>query len=932
MRRLAFYLRYALRNITRGGRWTTLAIFSIAAGVATVVALRGLGLAISDSLIENIAVENKGDILLSKGSFDDGFGAAFGTEDAAYFNDASVQNILRWADDNNATASVFVSGSGVQVSRVNDGSEEEATQSSGISTPFGDVAFISTTYIEPGNYPSNYTITALEPEGVPLGDLYTDELDAVISENLADQQNIAVGDHIRISGTEDEFIVRGIVAASHESGLRNLFSSFFGFMYLELDDVRAAIDPEIRPNKIAIDFSDSTVLTENLVNESIEELRNLSRDGEWTRSQDVFDLLEGYTVISQLLGDFIVVMGLGALLIGGVGIMNTMIVMVRRRTTEIAAVKTFGLKGRQVAALFLTEGLLLGLFGSVIGCVIGVLLGGVVNQYGEAFLQQALPWRIYPEALLYGMTLGMVITAIFGLAPILTALQVRPGIILRPNETHVPSLGVFQTIGLMLLVTLLIGLIVGQIIRPSFLLGPDNFVDTNPYFPYIVGVIGVAATLAFLGVLIMVLWVIVWIVGKLPSFGIVELRLALRNLSTNRLRTATTLLALSAGMFALSSITFVGEGTRELLNLQLTSQLGGNVLAFPISPGALGSVGSIAINGALANVEGIRSRNSFNPYGANLIAINGQPIEIEGLRTDTRDADRFMNGDVDFLNPEVQAFFQWDNFIVWETDNDALYERLSTIAVGRNLTTADAGQPYLIGPADTASLLGIEVGSTVTYTVHGNRYDLEVIGLTGSSAQSMMGAGGSVIVAPGVVSTVPEFRFYTFDVAEESVNEALVNLSAIRIPPTFSLDISFIDTLISRLINQFAALPTVVGLLSLAAAAVIMANTVALATLERRRQIGILKALGLRSNRVLLVMLIETTIIALLSALLGIGLSSLFVSLFTGLSGTPIPLPTDSRLAAAALVAAAVLIGLVSTFLSANVAIRERVMNVLRYE
>ena len=114
------------------------------------------------------------------------------------------------------------------------------------------------------------------------------------------------------------------------------------------DDVRAAIGPEIRPNKIAIDFSDSTVLTENLVNESIEELRNLSRDGEWTRSQDVFDLLEGYTVISQLLGDFIVVMGLGALLIGGVGIMNTMIVMVRRRTTEIAAVKTFGLKGRQV--------------------------------------------------------------------------------------------------------------------------------------------------------------------------------------------------------------------------------------------------------------------------------------------------------------------------------------------------------------------------------------------------------------------------------------------------------------------------------------------------------------------------------------------------------------------------------------------------------
>ncbi|MCA9892235.1 MAG: FtsX-like permease family protein [Anaerolineae bacterium] len=929
MTRLAFYLRYAFRNITRGGRWTTLAIFSIAAGVATVVALRGLGLAIGDSLIENIAVELKGDVLVYKGNFGDGFGASFGSEDSAYFNDNSVQNILRWAEDRGATASPFVRGSAVQVSRIGEDGEQSV---GGITSSFGDVSFISTTYIEPGNYPSNYQITALDPAGVPLGDLFTDDLDAVISQNLADQQNIGVGDHIRISGTEDEFIVRGIVDTSQEAGLRNIFSSFFGFMYLEMDDVQRSINPDIRPNAIAIDFPDSTVLTPDFINQSIEELRDLSRDGEWTRAEDVFELLEGYTAISQILGDFIVVMGLGALLIGGVGIMNTMIVMVRRRTTEIAAVKTFGLKGRQVAAMFLTEGLLLGFMGSVIGCVIGVLLGGVVNHYGETFLQQALPWRIYPEALLYGMTLGMVITAIFGLAPILTALQVRPGIILRPNETHVPSLGIFQTIGLMLLVTFLIGLIVGQIIRPSFLLGPDTFVQENPYFPYLVGVIGVAATLAFLGVLVMVLWVIVWIVGKLPSFGIVELRLALRNLSTNRLRTATTLLALSAGMFALSSITFVGEGTRELLNLQLTSQLGGNVLAFPISPGALSSVGSLAVKAALSNVEGIKSSNSFNPYPADLIAINGQPIDIEGVPQRTENGSRFMDSDVDFLDPKVQAYFQWDNFVVWETNNDALYDRLSTIVRGRNLSTEDIGQPYLIGPLQTAEVLGIDVGSVLTYRVGNRNYDIEVIGLSGASAQSMMGSGGSVIVAPGVIQSAASFQFYTFDVEEESINQALVNLSAIRIPPTFAIDVSFIDTLVSRLINQFAALPTVVGLLSLAAAAVIMANTVALATLERRRQIGILKAIGLRSNRVLAVMLIETVIIALLSAVLGIGLSSLFVTLFTGLSGTPIPLPTDSRLAALALVGAAVLIGLISTFLSANVAIRERVMNVLRYE
>ncbi|MCA9891273.1 MAG: hypothetical protein KC546_23005, partial [Anaerolineae bacterium] len=78
---------------------------------------------------------------------------------------------------------------------------EDGEQSvGGITSSFGDVSFISTTYIEPGNYPSNYQITALDPAGVPLGDLFTDDLDAVISQNLADQQKIGVGDHIRSSG------------------------------------------------------------------------------------------------------------------------------------------------------------------------------------------------------------------------------------------------------------------------------------------------------------------------------------------------------------------------------------------------------------------------------------------------------------------------------------------------------------------------------------------------------------------------------------------------------------------------------------------------------------------------------------------------------------------------------------------------------------
>ena len=77
-------------------------------------------------------------------------------------------------------------------------------------------------------------------------------------------------------------------------------------------------------------------------------------------------------------------------------------------------------------------------------------------------------------------------------------------------------------------------------------------------------------------------------------------------MSTQRLRTATTLLALSAGMFALSSITFVGEGTRQLLTDVLGQSFGGNVLAIPVIPSFDDRLISLAernLNGALDDVS-----------------------------------------------------------------------------------------------------------------------------------------------------------------------------------------------------------------------------------------------------------------------------------------------------------------------------------------
>ena len=270
---------------------------------------------------------------------------------------------------------------------------------------------------------------------------------------------------------------------------------------------------------------------------------------------------------------------------------------------------------------------------------------------------------------------------------------------------------------------------------------------------------------------------------------------------------------------------------------------------------------------------------------------------------------------------------------VWDSDKPDIYSGQGTAVAGRMLSLDDRGQQLIVLPLESASQLEIQVGQLIDMEIEDSRaIQFEVVGIIDSATAFATDSGAGALVPPDVLPATlkPDFKFYTYQVPPAELNRALAELSAVIF--AFAIDVQFIDGLIGRLIDQFAAIPTIVGLLSLFAAAVIMANTVALSTLERRRQIGILKAIGLKSGRVLRVMLIESSLVGLLSAVIGIGLSALIISLLSAAGGIVIPLPEDARITAVALLIASIIIGWTATFLSARVAIKERVMNVLRYE
>lgn len=884
MQRLMFYFQYAARNLWRSRRWSTFGVFSIAAGVATMVALRSLGLAIGDSLTENIRSSNKGDLTVKVEG--DGFAlAARSPEDIQVFTEAQLQTMRALAASLDARVTEYSFNGGAQVTKLD-------------AQTIGKPQFINAFYIDPATYPVTADIYALDPPGVPLGQLFQGGNEVVVSQNLAEREQIAVGDTVRVTGTEALFIVRGIVPTEAQAGLRQLISEeflsvIFGFAYFDRALAGTVLPVNPGANRVSFVLPDGTP-PEQIMAAEDNLRRSLPGDRYFVEIDTTPELLYENQFIADVISRFVVVMGLGAMLIGGVGIINTTLVMVRRRTEEIAALKTFGLKARQVSALFMAEAFLLGLMGSLVGGLVGTLLGGMTNRFGAALIQQSLPWRIYPEAILFGLALGVIVTVVFGVLPVLMAARVRPAIILRPNETHIAPIGFFQALVAIYLVVVSMGLIAGQIV--------GNVTA---------GIIGVAVTIALLGILAGFLWIVVWLIGKLPTFGWVEMRLALRNLSTRRMRTATTLLALSAGMAALSGIAFFGAGVSEIINFTFTRTLGGNVLILPLLPS---NFAQPLIDGRIATLEGVEYRTQLKLYDGRVRLVDGREPYW---------------GDFQFVN-------------LTERNTGDPNPPATRVEAGRALTPEDSGQRVaVIAQSRKFEDYVFQPGQVITVDVFGQngaqgRIDLEIVGVAPGPglANASVAFSGDIQVPMGTLESLgfsPDFQLNLVQVAPESLNEALLGLSSL--PLTFSFDISFVDSVFRLLIDQFSAVPILVGLLSLGAAAVIMANTVALATLERRRQIGILKAIGLKGDRVLRIMLLENILIALLGAVLGIGLSALGVVVMTAFGMEDVQLiPPDAAPIAILLVLAAVGIGALATFLSASVAVRERVLNVLRYE
>ena len=138
------------------------------------------------------------------------------------------------------------------------------------------------------------------------------------------------------------------------------------------------------------------------------------------RSQDMLEQAQQLQSMSESTNMQLIWIASISLLVGGIGVMNIMLVSVTERTSEIGLKKAIGAKKRRIRMQFLTEAAVLTGLGGIIGVVSGIALAQLISKMMQ------IPVAIDVTAILVSVVFSMLIGVIFGLLPAVKAANLNP--------------------------------------------------------------------------------------------------------------------------------------------------------------------------------------------------------------------------------------------------------------------------------------------------------------------------------------------------------------------------------------------------------------------------------------------------------------------------------------------------------------------------
>lgn len=582
-------------------------------------------------------------------------------------------------------------------------------------------------------------------------------------------------------------------------------------------------------------------------------VRGVSPDLAPRTAQEVTD-----TKMAELTGSaqFFVLFGMGfaavAVVVAGMVIANTFDVLVAQRTRVLALVRCGGATKGQVRRSVLTEATLLGLAASIVGVGLGLGLGQAAARFlSSRTFGVAAPrlTDIAPTTLLVPVLVGVVVTLVAALGPARSATRVSPVAALRPAAVDPVRAG-GRTRKWLGGLTLAVGLVL-LLAPPTLVVATDLAegadLDTLLILLLLAGVTGGLLTVG--GVLILSVFFVPAVIRALgaglarllPKEAAATARLATANAVRNPRRTAATTSALVIGV---GLVIMMGTGAataRTTLEHELDAQFPADLLVSSTSEEGFEG----AELQAAAQVEGVLGLVKAWDRSVNLADDPGTAVMV----VEPEALDEVLGG---------RSFTVPDGHVAL---SPSLSERLGspeTVRLG----------DYGMGSAAPAEGLPVTVVDTLPLPAV-----VAPDGLDGLGAPTAMLVDVDDARAAEVVADV----------------QAAVSDANPDSPPNVIAPVEM-RAAFAQVID--ALLAVLIGLLGVAVviALVGVANTLSLSVIERRREHGVLRAVGVTQPQLRQLLAVEGVLISTAGALIGIA-----VGVTTGLAGTGIILGSSAE-------------------------------------
>lgn len=571
---------------------------------------------------------------------------------------------------------------------------------------------------------------------------------------------------------------------------------------------------------------------------------------------------------------FLTLVGLTALVVGGVGVANAVRAFLETKREVIASFKCLGATGGFVFQIYLVQMLALALIGIGIGLVIGAMIPFAAGAALSNVLPVKLAVGIYPSELGLGLVYGLLTALAFALWPLGRAHDVPPTALFR----DIVAAGSKWPRKRYLFATALTVVFLASI---AILLAYDKRIAT----------IYIAASAGAFVLLVVVARIIMWLAKRLPPVRSTELRLAIANIHRPGALTPSVVLSLGLGLSLLVALTLIDGNLRR----ELTATIAGEAPSFFF----------VDIQSHERDAfETLLREEAPNADLQSVPMLRGRIVSLNGISSD------------DFV--PAQEGSDW----VLRGDRGITYE--ATLPPNSELATGEwwpqdySGPPLVSFDAEAATDLGLKIGDTVSVNVLGREISAEIANTRDVEWQSL-GINFVMVFSPNTFAGAPHAHLMTLgwdDNVQTDTELALLKTVSSSFPTVTSVRVKDAISQVNNIVAQLAWAIRGASSITLIASILVLAGALAAGHRSRIYDAVILKTIGATRTRLILAYGLEYAILGLVTAVFAVlagGIAAWYV-ITAIMGGTFTLLPVTAFSAALIALVLTVGFGLIGTW------------------